>query len=106
VERINWAAWPPLEGDADMTGSSLAPILIPAVVVISLAAWIFMVYHADSHPYWRGQATTLKQPRSSAPSAAGQRPELSRRQATSTRHAEDPTARPHRIDERGTPRAA
>jgi hypothetical protein len=106
MERINRPGWPPLEGDADMTGSSLAPIVIPVVVAMSLAAWIFMVYHANSHPYWRGQATTPKQPRSSAPAAAGQRPELSRRQATSTRHAADPAARPHRMDEQGTPRAA
>jgi hypothetical protein len=32
-----------------MTGSSSAPIVIPIVVVISLAAWILMVYHADGH---------------------------------------------------------
>lgn len=90
-----------------MTGSSLAPIVIPIVVAISLAAWIFMVYYADSHPYWRGQATTPKLPRSGAPAAAGQRPELPQRQATAARQAEDPTTRrPQRTDEQETPRAA
>jgi hypothetical protein len=35
-----------------MTGSSLAPIIIPIVVSASLAAWLVMVYHAASHPQW------------------------------------------------------
>ena len=61
MERGNGPGWPPLEGDAEMTGSSLAPIVIPIVVTISLAAWIFMVYYAGSHPSWRGQATTPEQ---------------------------------------------
>jgi hypothetical protein len=30
--------------NADMTGSSLAPIVIPVAVAISLATWIFVVY--------------------------------------------------------------
>ena len=36
-----------------MTGSSLAPIVIPIVVMFGLAAWIVMVFHAASHPQWR-----------------------------------------------------
>jgi len=40
----------------------------PIVGLISLAAWIFMVYYADSHPNWRDQATTPEQPdRASGP---------------------------------------
>ncbi len=35
-----------------MTGSALAPIVIPIVVTISLAIWLIMVYHAASHPQW------------------------------------------------------
>jgi len=35
-----------------MTGSSLAAIVIPIVVMLSLAAWIAMVFHAASHPFW------------------------------------------------------
>ena len=89
-----------------MTGSSLAPVVIPIVVAISLAAWIFMVFYADSHPGWRGQATTSKQPRTGA-SAAGRRPELSRRQATPATQADEPMTRPpHRVDQQETPRAA
>jgi hypothetical protein len=38
-----------------MTGSSLAPVIIPIIAMIGLAAWITMVYYADSHPRWRGQ---------------------------------------------------
>jgi hypothetical protein len=36
-----------------MTGSSLAPVIIPIVVTASLAAWLIIVYYADSHPLWR-----------------------------------------------------
>jgi len=36
-----------------MTGSSLAPVIIPIVVTISLAAWLLMVYYADNHPRWK-----------------------------------------------------
>jgi hypothetical protein len=36
-----------------MTGSSLAPVIIPIVVSISLAAWLIMVYYAASHPGWK-----------------------------------------------------
>ena len=39
-----------------MTGSSLAPIVIPIVVTISLAVWLILVYHAASHPEWRRKA--------------------------------------------------
>ena len=35
-----------------MTGSSVAAIVIPIVVMLSLAAWIAMVFHAASHPFW------------------------------------------------------
>lgn len=36
-----------------MTGSTLDLILISAVVVIVLAAWIVLVLYADAHPEWR-----------------------------------------------------
>ena len=36
-----------------MTGSNLAPIVIPIVVMLSLGAWIALVFHAASHPRWR-----------------------------------------------------
>lgn len=35
-----------------MTGSNVAVIVIPIVVMLSLAAWIAMVFHAASHPFW------------------------------------------------------
>jgi len=36
-----------------MTGSGLSLIVIPIVVMISLAAWLIMVYYADRHPLWK-----------------------------------------------------
>lgn len=39
-----------------MTGSSLAPIIIPIVVSGSLAAWLIMVFHAANHPEWGRKA--------------------------------------------------
>ena len=36
-----------------MTGSNLAAIVIPIVVMFGLGVWIALVFHADSHPRWR-----------------------------------------------------
>jgi hypothetical protein len=36
-----------------MDGSSLSLIIIPVVVVISLAAWLILVANANSHPQWK-----------------------------------------------------
>ena len=44
-----------------MTGSSLAPIVIPIVVMFGLAAWIVMIFHAASHPQWRDRTKTVSQ---------------------------------------------
>jgi hypothetical protein len=35
-----------------MTGSSLAPIVIPIVAMVSLAAWLAVIFYADRHPLW------------------------------------------------------
>jgi hypothetical protein len=35
-----------------MDGSGLSLIIVPIVAVISLAAWLIMVFYADSHPQW------------------------------------------------------
>lgn len=47
-----------------MSGSSLAPIIIPVVVVPVLAFWLIMVAYADRHPAWRkgGQASVRQAP--------------------------------------------
>jgi hypothetical protein len=50
-----------------MSGSSLAPIIIPVVVVPVLAFWLIMVAYADQHPAWRGGG------QASARQAGGQR---------------------------------
>jgi hypothetical protein len=36
-----------------MTGSSLAPYIIPIVAIICLAVFLGIVYYADSHPEWK-----------------------------------------------------
>jgi len=36
-----------------MTGSSLAPVIIPIVAAISLSVFLFIVYYADRHPEWK-----------------------------------------------------
>ena len=36
-----------------MDGSTLSIVLIPIVVVISLAAWLIMVAYAAGHPTWK-----------------------------------------------------
>jgi hypothetical protein len=43
-----------------MTGSSLAPVIIPIVVVISVAIWLIMVFRADSNPGYRHHAPAVR----------------------------------------------
>jgi hypothetical protein len=43
-----------------MTGSSLAPIMIPIVVMIALTGWLAMVYYANAHPGWKAHSAALK----------------------------------------------
>jgi uncharacterized membrane protein len=35
-----------------MTGSSLAPVIIPIFAMFSLAAWLAIIFYADRHPLW------------------------------------------------------
>jgi len=51
-----------------MTGSNLAAIVIPIVVMFGLGVWIALVFHADSHPRWRQR--TVPAP-TAAPAAHG-----------------------------------
>jgi hypothetical protein len=44
-----------------MTGSSLAVIVIPIVVMFSLGVWIALIFHADSHPRWRQRTAPAPQ---------------------------------------------
>jgi len=39
-----------------MTGSALAPVVIPIVAFVFLFLWIAMVFHANSHPSVHRQA--------------------------------------------------
>jgi len=49
-----------------MDGSGLSLIVVPVVAVICLAAWLIMVFYADSHPQW-GRATGRKSSGRAAP---------------------------------------
>jgi hypothetical protein len=40
-----------------MTGSSLAPVVVPIVVTIALALWLGIVFYAAGHPEWKAHAT-------------------------------------------------
>jgi hypothetical protein len=55
-----------------MTGSSIDLIVIPIVASVSLAAWLIVVFYADSHPQWHGDRTEGRQRIPEGP------PELSR----------------------------
>ncbi len=39
-----------------MTGSALAPVIIPIVAFVFLFLWIGMVFHANAHPSVHRQA--------------------------------------------------
>ena len=58
-----------------MDGSSLSLILIPVVVVISLAAWLIMVAYTANHPAWKhGPASTQDAPATTLPGDGISRP--------------------------------
>ena len=38
-----------------MTGSALAPVIIPIVAFVCLFLWIAMVFHANAHPSVHGR---------------------------------------------------
>ena len=58
-----------------MDGSSIDLILIPVVVVISLAAWLIAVAYAASHPQWKhGPAAPRDAPVTTLPGAGVPRP--------------------------------
>jgi hypothetical protein len=40
----------------DMTGSGLAPLIIPIAGTLCLSAWLALVFYCDRRPHWaRGQ---------------------------------------------------
>ena len=54
-----------------MDGSSLSLIIIPVVVVISLAAWLILVAYAASHPAWKHGPASPQDARSATLPGAG-----------------------------------
>jgi hypothetical protein len=65
-----------------MTGSFWAPIVIPVVVVIALAAWLVMVYYADAHPGWKAHGAA-SHPGSTGMTAADARKQIMQPEVTS-----------------------
>ena len=58
-----------------MDGSSLLLIIIPVVVVISLAAWLIAVAYAVGHPKWKhGPASPHDAPATTPPGDGVPRP--------------------------------
>ena len=58
-----------------MDGSSLSLIIIPIVVVISLAAWLVAVAYAAGHPDWKhGPASPHDAPATTPPGDGVPRP--------------------------------
>jgi hypothetical protein len=65
-----------------MTGSALAPVIVPIVAIVTLTAWLTLVFHADAHPFWQaGRGTATKPGPAGADAAPGpSRPEISEHQ--------------------------
>ena len=58
-----------------MDGSSIDLIIIPVVVVISLAAWLIVVFYAVTHPEWKhGPAAPHDAPVTTLPGTGVPRP--------------------------------
>jgi hypothetical protein len=89
-----------------MTGSTPVLVIAPIVVVISLAAWIALVFYADAHPAWRRGASsghgtadpvagaTAGRPDGSRDGVSG-RPEESQRRGGTRKHT--PSRPPRRL---------
>ena len=53
-----------------MDGSSVDLIIIPVVVMISLAAWLIVVFYAVTHPAWKHGPAAPQEARTTAPPGA------------------------------------
>ena len=56
-----WKRQAHAEEAVTMTGSSLAPIVIPILVMFSPAAWVVVVFHAASHTQRRDRSPAVPQ---------------------------------------------
>ena len=74
-----------------MDGSTLSIVLIPVVVVISLAAWLIMVAYAAGHPTWKHGPASPRGERTTPPPATAIPPP---RTEIPTPRTEIPTSRP------------
>jgi hypothetical protein len=74
-----------------MTGSTPALVITPVVAVLLLAAWIGLVFYADSHPVWRRGASSGRSTTDRAADAIPRQPDASR-DGMSSRPEESPAA--------------
>jgi hypothetical protein len=78
-----------------MDGSSVDFIVIPIVAVISLAAWLVVVYWADSHPAKSQRTATVTDEHDAVAAQTGRTPPVARgtvpRQPTAPADDEDLT---------------
>ena len=81
-----------------MDGSTLAVIVIPIVVSLSLAAWLVIVFYAVAHPLWvpRRAHGTRHATRVSAASPAGSAAASRTTPASPRRSPRTPAAAGHR----------
>ena len=67
-----------------MTGSALAPVVIPIIAFVFLFLWVAMVFHANAHPSVHrraDQAVREDREATSHEDGAQERPEADRRAA-------------------------
>jgi hypothetical protein len=77
-----------------MTGSSLAPIIIPIVAMIALAGWLAMVYYAEAHPGWKAHRAASTPVDTGATVRADGRKQIMRLDVTAVARRDQDTAEP------------
>ena len=77
-----------------MTGSSLAPIIIPIVALIALSGWLAMVYYANAHPGWKAHHAAPKPVSTGTTVRADDRKQIVRRDVTTVARRDRDMAEP------------
>jgi len=77
-----------------MTGSSLAPIIIPIVAMIALSGWLAMVYYANAHPEWKAHRAAPNPVSTDTTVRADDRKQVTRLDVTAAARRDQDTAEP------------
>ena len=77
-----------------MTGSSLAPIVIPIVAMIALTGWLAMMFHANAHPEWKAHRAAPKSVDAGTVVRADGRKQVTRLDVTAAASRDEDTAEP------------